>query len=103
MKLYEVIQTKNAGYIRARPIKPVGIFVHSTGATNPELRRYVEAPDLLGVNQYGNHWNKTTATKSMRGGHYSNASSTGLGCVYADSSRSSAHSYFGVRSAFLET
>lgn len=65
MKLYEVIQTKNASYIRARPIKPVGIFVHSTGATNPELRRYVEAPDLLGFNQYDNHWNVPDSTKSM--------------------------------------
>jgi N-acetylmuramoyl-L-alanine amidase len=65
MKLYEVIQTKNASYIRARPIKPVGIFVHSTGATNPELRRYVEDPDLLGFNQYDNHWNVPDSTKSM--------------------------------------
>lgn len=65
MKLYETPQTKNAGYIRARAIKPIGIFVHSTGATNPELRRYVDAPDLLGKNQYDNHWNKETATKSM--------------------------------------
>ena len=67
MKLYEVIQTKNAGYIRARPIKPIGIFVHSTGATNPELRRYVDAPDVLGFNTYDNHWNRTSATKSMHG------------------------------------
>jgi N-acetylmuramoyl-L-alanine amidase len=67
MKLYEVIQTKNAGYIRARPIKPIGIFVHSTGATNPELRRYVEAPDLLGFNTHDNHWNRTTSKKSMHG------------------------------------
>lgn len=65
MKLYETLQTKNAGYVRARFINPIGIFVHSTGATNPELRRYVDAPDLLGKNLYGNHWNKGTATKSM--------------------------------------
>jgi N-acetylmuramoyl-L-alanine amidase len=67
MKLYEVIQTKNAGYIRARPIKPIGIFVHSTGATNPELRRYVDAPDVLGFNTHDNHWNRTSANKSMHG------------------------------------
>ena len=67
MKLYETIQTKNASYIRNRFIKPIGIFVHSTGATNPELRRYVDAPSLLGINQYGNHWNKTDSTKSMHG------------------------------------
>lgn len=65
MKLYETLQTKNKGYIQARSIRPVGIFVHSTGASNPELRRYVDAPELLGKNLYDNHWNKGTATKSM--------------------------------------
>ena len=34
-------------------------MVHSTGANNPWLNRYV-APDdgLLGKNRYGNHWNQ---------------------------------------------
>lgn len=37
---------------------PKGIMVHSTGANNPTLRRYVGPDDgLLGANQYGNHWN----------------------------------------------
>jgi N-acetylmuramoyl-L-alanine amidase CwlA len=36
---------------------PKGIVVHSTGANNPELRRYVDAPAIVGVNQNGNHWN----------------------------------------------
>ncbi len=36
-----------------------GIMVHSTGANNPNLRRYVGPDDgLLGVNQYNNHWNQ---------------------------------------------
>lgn len=35
-----------------------GIMVHSTGANNPTLKRYVGPDDgLLGKNQYGNHWN----------------------------------------------
>ena len=38
-------------------MKPAGIVVHSTGANNPYLKRYVDAPDEVGVNQYGNHWN----------------------------------------------
>ena len=67
MKLYETPQTKNAGYIRARPIKPIGIFVHSTGASNPELKRYVDASDLLGKNTHDNHWNRETSKKSMHG------------------------------------
>jgi len=37
---------------------PKGVMVHSTGANNPNLKRYVGPDDgLLGVNQYGNHWN----------------------------------------------
>ena len=65
MKIYETLQTKNAAYIKARPINPIGIFVHSTGASNATLKRYVDAPALLGTNLYGNHWNKTTATKAV--------------------------------------
>lgn len=34
-------------------------MVHSTGANNPYLKRYVGPDDgLLGENQYGNHWNQ---------------------------------------------
>lgn len=36
---------------------PAGIVVHSTGANNPYLKRYIDAPDEVGVNAYGNHWN----------------------------------------------
>ena len=46
------------------PIAPAGILVHSTGAANPNLRRYVDAPDLLGKNLYGNHWNRPGIKKS---------------------------------------
>jgi N-acetylmuramoyl-L-alanine amidase len=65
VKIYEVIQTKNAGYLRGRKLNPVNILVHSTGANNPWMRRYVDAPDVLGKHIYNNHWNKPTATKSM--------------------------------------
>lgn len=34
-------------------------MVHSTGAPNPTLKRYVNPDDgMLGKNQYGNHWNQ---------------------------------------------
>lgn len=33
---------------------PEGIIVHSTGANNPNLRRYVNLPELCGVNPYDN-------------------------------------------------
>ena len=36
---------------------PAGIIIHSTGANNPNLWRYVDAPDICGVNKWGTHWN----------------------------------------------
>lgn len=50
---------------KRRSISPVGVFVHSTGTVNTELRRYVDAPEEVGKNQYNNHWNRETATKSV--------------------------------------
>ena len=59
MNLRKLILTKNECYITGTKIKPCGVMVHSTGANNPNLRRYVGPDDgLLGVNQYGNHWNQ---------------------------------------------
>ncbi|MFR8335129.1 MAG: peptidoglycan recognition family protein [Oscillospiraceae bacterium] len=38
---------------------PVGVMVHSTGANNPNLRRYVQPDDgILGVNPNDNDWNR---------------------------------------------
>lgn len=65
MKLYTAYQTKNPTYARPRAMKPIGILVHSTAATNVNLHRYVDYPEKLGVNKYANHWNKSTANKSM--------------------------------------
>ena len=42
---------------------PLGVMLHSTGANNPTLRRYL-APDdgVIGENRYNNHWNRPEAT-----------------------------------------
>ena len=48
---------KNNCYKANKPLKPKGIVVHSTGANNPKLSRYVDAPALVGANAYANHWN----------------------------------------------
>lgn len=48
---------KNLCYIAAQKMTPRGIVVHSTGVNNPYLKRYVDAPNEVGINQYGNHWN----------------------------------------------
>lgn len=77
MNLYKCILTENRCYKnnRNKKIKPKGIMVHSTGAPNPLLRRYVQpldhdvtnaySPDraqlltLLGVNRNRNDWNRS--------------------------------------------
>ena len=58
MNLHTLYLTNNACYRAGRIMKPQGIMVHSTGANNPHLSRYI-APDdgLLGENIGGNHWN----------------------------------------------
>lgn len=48
---------KNLCYIAAKKMTPKGIVVHTTGAKNKNLKRYVDAPEEVGVNAYGNHWN----------------------------------------------
>ncbi len=47
----------NLCYIAKQKMVPKGIVVHSTGANNPYLKRYVDAPSEVGKNAYGNHWN----------------------------------------------
>ena len=75
MKLLQCILEKNRCYLAGKHIKPQGIVVHSTGANNEMLRRYVqphakqtaglggntaaELLTLLGKNRYGNHWNQS--------------------------------------------
>lgn len=51
---------KNLCYITAQQMVPKGIVVHSTGANNPMLKRYVDCPQKVGINQYNNHWNTAT-------------------------------------------
>jgi N-acetylmuramoyl-L-alanine amidase len=59
MNLRKLILTENACYKVGKTIVPKGIMVHSTGANNPYLKRYVGPDDgLLGKNQYNNHWNQ---------------------------------------------
>lgn len=61
MNLHKLLLTNNACYKAGRTITPKGIMVHSTGANNPNLKRYVGPDDgLLGKNQYNNHWNQNT-------------------------------------------
>jgi N-acetylmuramoyl-L-alanine amidase CwlA len=70
MRLITAYQTNNDCYKTAQIMpkgKPEGIVVHSTGANNPYLKRYVDAPAEVGVNQYGNHWNRSGVSKMAHG------------------------------------
>ena len=59
MNLHKLCLTENDCYKRGRTITPKGVMVHSTGADNPSLKRYVGPDDgLLGTNANGNHWNR---------------------------------------------
>jgi len=58
MEVITAHATKNLCYIDARTMVPKGIVVHSTGANNPTLKRYVDCPEEVGENRYNNHWNQ---------------------------------------------
>ena len=77
MNLLTCIFTENRCYQAGRVIKPKGVMVHSTGANNPNLRRYVQpvstTPDRagllarLGTNPNGNHWNRAGLNVCVHG------------------------------------
>lgn len=68
MEIKKCIFTKNDCYKSGRKITPKGIMVHSTGANNPNLRRYI-APDdgILGKNVNSNDWNRPGLSVCVHG------------------------------------
>lgn len=69
MRLLKCLLTANRCYKVGARIKPKGVMVHSTGANNPTLKRYVQPVKggdgdysalmaALGTNRNGNHWNR---------------------------------------------
>ena len=69
-KIVECMQKKNSCYKQGITHKKVGIIRHNTGAGNPYLKRYVDDPENLGKNAYGNHWNQTQTGKDRKMVHY---------------------------------
>lgn len=66
MEIKKCLFTNNDCYKKAQKITPKGIVVHSTGANNPYLKRYVQPDDgLLGDNQYNNDWNRSGLAKCV--------------------------------------
>lgn len=58
MNIIKAHAINNLCYKTSKKMTPLGIVVHSTGANNPMLKRYVDCPELCGINKYGNHWNQ---------------------------------------------
>ncbi len=77
MKLLKCLLTDNDCYKAGKTIEPKGIMIHSTGANNPNLRRYVQPAkgnldyaalmNQLGVNSNGNHWNRPGLNACVHG------------------------------------
>lgn len=61
MRLRKQLLTKNDCYKAGRTIQVQGVMVHSTGANNPWVSRYVPGDAEIGYNTGGNHWNQTNA------------------------------------------
>lgn len=57
MNLNKLFLTENNCYKAGKKITVKGIMVHSTGANNPWLKRYLPDDGRIGKNQYNNHWN----------------------------------------------
>lgn len=70
MNLLKCFLTNNACFQAGEIITPAGVMIHSTGANNPMLRRYVQPSaedgnyslliEQLGDNPNNNDWNNTT-------------------------------------------
>lgn len=65
MNLYRQILTRNDCYSKGWAITPKGVMVHSTGANNPNVARYVPGDDILGRNTNGNHWDRPGVAKCV--------------------------------------
>ena len=59
MKLYQQFLTQNDCYLAGRTIRPAGVMIHSTGADNPWLSRYVAPDDGRLGRPSGRHWNQS--------------------------------------------
>ena len=70
MNLQKLLLTKNDCYLKGVAMTPMGIMVHSTGANNPTLKRYVNPDDgLLGLNLNNNHWNRAKPDNTNKCAH----------------------------------
>lgn len=68
VEIKQRLLTNNDCYKAGKKITPKGIMVHSTGANNPKLSRYIQPDDgILGKNAYANDWNRSGISKCVHG------------------------------------
>lgn len=66
MEIKTVFLTENDCYKAGDTIKPKGMMLHSTGANNPKLSRYIQPDDgILGDNPNNNDWNRPGIKKCV--------------------------------------
>lgn len=66
MNLRRQYLTQSDCYRTGRIIRPRGVMVHSTGADNPNIKRYVQPDDgVLGENANNNDWNRPGINKCV--------------------------------------
>ncbi len=65
MRLRQRYLTRNDCYRAGRHIQVQGVMVHSTGANNPRVARYVPGDDEIGRNTGGNHWDRPGVGKCV--------------------------------------
>lgn len=68
MNLIQKFLVNNDCYKENRKINVKGLMLHSTGANNPHVKRYVsDNGEILGVNQYNNDWNRSGLAVCVHG------------------------------------
>ena len=65
MRLRRQYLTRNDCFLAGRIITPRGVMIHSTGADNPRVSRYVPGNEELGRNSSGNHWDRPGLDKCV--------------------------------------
>lgn len=65
MRLRRQYLTKNDCYRTDRTIQVKGVMVHSTGANNPRVCRYVPGDKEMGLNTADNHWDRPGLSKCV--------------------------------------
>ena len=67
MNLHQRILTHNDCYLKGQTIRPRGVMVHSTGANNPNLSRYLAPNDGLLGEPSMRHWNQSGTGACVHG------------------------------------